>query len=208
MYRISLRVTVAALFLAGSCVFAGPGDDGENPAPDEVAPEFGPIGQATLTANSECVVASELMGSWELDWKLTRRMWGKDPLFGCQELSFSENEAASNRMLTELVLWYNALLADKGTAESAPRLARAMQTVYLAGSVKKRNSDELDFALTVLNGNPYLIVRQDGHFKYECSSIMLARDAEGDNDLLFIGAPANDQTFLAYKRKIKVNKEE
>lgn len=206
--KTCLRIAIACMFLAGSCVFAGPGkDDGEKPkkAPREDSPEFGPPGQATLTPNGECVVASELMGDWKLDWARTREILGKDPFFKAEELHFTEDRQAANRILRDLTTWHTALLADGSQADSARRLGRAMQTIYLAGNLRKGTTylPDHDFALTVLNGNPYLMVHAGDGFFYECSSVMLARDVDGDNDLLFLGGPGNDESFIVYHRAKK-----
>ena len=76
-----------------------------------------------------------------------------------------------------------------------------MLKVYLAGEVECKEK-KWDFALISIYGSPRLFFfdRDEGG---ESENVMLARDKNGDNDLLFLGGDFDNQSFGAFKRSLE-----
>lgn len=186
------------LLVAGSVVLS----QGAQWGPDQPKPkEWGPEGEVTLIPNKECVVASELMGTWVRDVELSKRL-GRDGGADSGEITFRASSDAEALILKDLKSALDKLKADP---DKGPRLLRALQAVYLAGELELRqgeNSKAVPFALVTLQGNPHIVIREKED-DFESFNVMLARHKEGDGDLLFIGGDFNNQSFTAYKRKDK-----
>lgn len=166
----------------------------------------GPAGKATVVNDSQNVVASELMGEWAIDKELSARLAGTDIEKVREEsYTFRESAEASALICEKLEAMLALVVKDKGE-ETGAMLEAAMRSIFLAGEVetgKGSRSSKHPFALVNWRGNPHIFLYREvnGRDDFESGNLMLARDKNGNNDLLFVGGDFNNETFRAFKRK-------
>ena len=139
-----------------------------------------------VRSDKENVVASRLVGNWEPDAELTKRLGGNAP--GTVAFKSDLNVA------TKVPDKYEKFLKDK--------------QIFLAGTMTLRGKDQ-PFVLIEMKGNPYVVwFREQGGDPFgdaESFNVMMAAAKETANDLLFIGGDFNNQPFAAYKRAARTN---
>lgn len=166
----------------------------------------GPAGKATVINETQNVVSSELMGEWVIDRELSARLAGTDiEKVRDESYTFSESAEASKLICEKLEVLLNILEQDSDK-DATETLATAMRSIYLAGEVeigKGSRSSKHPFALVAWRGNPHFFLYREvnGRDDFESGNVMLARDKNGNNDLLFVGGDFNNETFRAFKRK-------
>ena len=162
--------------------------------------KLGQWGKVTIEKDPQCVVAGELIGHWVLHCDLTTRLTHEEKP-APYELVFSENQESTLRIKAAVEKHFDFL--EKSTDKDvADWLRRDAQTAYLAGACELRAGKTIvksDFLLIASAATPHLILLMDGQL--QSCNVMLARDAKGENDLLFIGDDANTNSFKAYERK-------
>lgn len=150
-----------------------------------------------LRPNNENVVASELIGEWlSVKW-LSTTLGGQSDHAGEGPIIFRENAVAQQRNIAFLSRTHEQLSQSALRADDRSML-EAIRTVYLAGEVSFMG-EHYDFALISANGNPHLVF-YDRKGDLEFENVMLARDIEEDDDILFMGGDMNNQSFGAYRR--------
>ena len=150
-----------------------------------------------LVRTEENVVASELLGEWILDGEISRRIDSQHSLTDRGPVVFRESKESAVRIIAYLNTTIREVV-ESDPEEEVLESMRSIQLVYLAGEVEW-NGEKQDFALTSVYGTPRIMLfdREDD---LESQNVMLARDDEGENDLLFLGGDFNNQSFRAYKR--------
>lgn len=143
-----------------------------------------------ITPEKENVVASRLIGSWEMDAKLTIRLRGELSRSGGESLRLRTFIFKSDASIVEKIPErYEKFLSEK--------------RIYLAGIMSGAGT-EYPFILIEHNGNPHLVYfrERDGDplGDGESFNLFIARAKETKNDLLFIGGDFNNQPFDAYHR--------
>lgn len=164
-----------------------------NGQPDEESP-------VQVRPSKENIVASELLGTWVVDDELSSRIGGRSDHLGKGPITFRDDAEAAARMLQFLNQTY-AQLSGRKLDEKTQAILVSLRTVYLAGEVEFKG-EKRDFALISIYGSPRLFFfdrKEDG----ESENVMLARDKDGDNDLLFLGGDFNNQSFGAFKRFVE-----
>jgi hypothetical protein len=162
--------------------------------------KLGEWGKVTIENDPQCVAASELMGRWVLHSDLTTRLTHEErpaPF----ELTFSGDPQSRQRVVAAVERHFDFLEKNTGK-DVADWLRRDAQTAYLAGACELHAGKTIvksDFLLIASAATPHLILLMDGQL--QSCNVMLARDAGGDNDLLFIGDDTNTNSFKAYERK-------
>ena len=162
--------------------------------------KLGEWGKVTIEKDTQCVVAGELMGHWVLHGDLTTRLTHEENP-APYELVFSQSEESTLRIKAAVEKHFDFLEKNTGK-DVADWLRRDAQTAYLAGACELRAGKTIaksDFLLIASAATPHLILLMDGQL--QSCNVMLARDATGDNDLLFIGDDTNTNSFKAYERK-------
>jgi hypothetical protein len=162
--------------------------------------KLGEFGKVTLEKDPQCVVAGELMGHWVLQSDITARLTHEEKP-APYELTFSENEESSLRVKAAVEKHFEFLEKNTGK-DVADWLRRDAQTAYLAGACELHAGTTIvksDFLLIASAATPHLILLMEGQL--QSCNVMLARDAKGDNDLLFIGDDTNTNSFKAFERK-------
>ena len=98
------------------------------------------------------------------------------------------------------------LLASLPDVKEAVRehFKTALTSVYLVGEVEfktdRGKTYVFDFMLITWRGNPNIVLYdRDGDL--ESLNVGIARDTDGDGDLLLIGGDFNNQSFDVFKRK-------
>ena len=164
----------------------------------DVPPEPGKPGEVTVLDDPQNVVASELIGSWKLDPSLTGRLSGTEEP-DVNALEFRSNDESRARMEAFLL----PLLSDM-EKQLREHFSRALTTVYLVGEVElswdNGKTSLHDFMLITWRGNPCLIL-YDRAGDIEMNNVALARDVDGDGDLLLVGGDFNNQSFLVFVRE-------
>ncbi len=186
--REQFRAAVVLAF-GGPAFFSAVHAQGALPAADGPAVRVAP--------SKENVVAGELIGEWIADKDLSARLGGRSDHAGHGPIVFHTNRQAEQRIvafLTKILAKVAATEPDQETRE----FLEAAQRVYLAGEVEFRGKKQ-DFALISVYGTPRLVF-YDRNEDLESENVMLARDKEGDNDLLFLGGDFNNQSFGAFTR--------
>lgn len=150
-----------------------------------------------VSPHKENVVASELLGQWASDQPISDRLGGRSDHVADGRLAFRKSPQAEKRILAFLKKVVARLSAGGPKPESRTFL-EAVTRIYLAGEVEFDGKKQ-DFALISLYGTPRLIFYDRGE-DLESENVMLARDKDGDNDLLFLGGDFNNQSFGAFKR--------
>lgn len=184
--------------LAIICLFCGGLIEGHDLNPRDY--KLGEWGKVTIEKDAQCVVAGELMGHWVLHSDLTTRLTHEEKP-APYELVFSESEESALRIKAAVEKHF-AFLEKNSGKDVADWLRRDAQTSYLAGACELHAGKTIamsDFLLIASAATPHLILLMDGQL--QSCNIMLARDARGDNDLLFIGDDTNTNSFKAYERK-------
>ena len=162
--------------------------------------KLGDWGKVTIEKDTQCVVAGELMGHWVTHAALTERLTHEEKP-APYELVFSESEESTLRIKAAVERHFEFLEKNTGK-DVADWLRRDAQTAYLAGACELHAGKTIvksDFLLISSAATPHLILLMDGQL--QSCNVMLARDATGDNDLLFIGDDTNTNSFKAYERK-------
>ncbi len=162
--------------------------------------KLGEWGKVTIENDPQCVPASELMGHWVTHSALTARLT-HDERPAPFELVFSESAESTTRIKAAVEKHFEFLEKNTGK-DVADWLRRDAQTAYLAGACELHAGKTIvksDFLLIASAATPHLILLIDGQL--QSCNVMLARDARGDNDLLFIGDDTNTNSFKAYERK-------
>jgi hypothetical protein len=130
----------------------------------------------------ENVVASRLVGRWRVDAELTKRLGGRGVV---EDVEFRRDDA----------------VVDKIPAPIAAKLKE--YRIYLAGIMVLKGKPQ-PFVLVQMKGNPHVVwFRERGGDPMgdaESMNVMLARAAQLNDDLLFIGGDFNNQPFTAYGR--------
>jgi len=139
-----------------------------------------------VRSDKENVVASRLVGQWEPDAELTKRLGGNAE----GTIAFKSDSTVA----TKIPAKYEKFLKDK--------------PIFLAGTLTLRGKDQ-PFVLIEMKGNPYVVWfrERDGDPLGDAESfnVMLPVAKETANDLLFIGGDFNNQPFAAYKRTARNN---
>lgn len=162
--------------------------------------KLGEWGKVSIEKDPQCVVAGELMGHWVTHRDLTARLAHEDDPAPF-ELIFSDSAVSAQRVKAAVEKHFDFLERNSGK-DVADWLRRDTQTAYLAGACELRagkSTVKSDFLLVASSATPHLILLMDGQL--QSCNVMLARDAKGDNDLLFIGDDTNTNSFKAYERK-------
>ena len=162
--------------------------------------KLGEWGKVTIEKDTQCVVAGELMGHWVLHGDLTTRLTHEEKP-APYELVFTQSEESTLRIKAAVEKHFDFLEKNTGK-DVADWLRRDTQTAYLAGACELRAGKTIaksDFLLIASAATPHLILLMDGQL--QSCNVMLARDAKGENDLLFIGDDTNTNSFKAYERK-------
>jgi hypothetical protein len=162
--------------------------------------KLGDWGKVTIEKDSQCVVAGELMGHWVPHTDLTKRLT-HDEKPAPYELTFSESEESTLRIKAAVEKHFEFLEKNTGK-DVADWLRHDAQTAYLAGACELHAGETVaksDFLLISSSATPHLIMLMEGQL--QSCNVMLARDAKGDDDLLFIGDDTNTNSFRAYERK-------
>lgn len=151
-----------------------------------------------LLSDEENVVASELMGEWISDHKLDKRLGGRSDHAGKGSVIFRRSKDSEKRIMA----FFDQVLAEAPEFEDPVKRQNllSLTTLYLAGEVEFKGKQQ-DFALISTHGTPRLVF-YDRADDLESENVMLARDEEGDNDLLFLGGDFNNQSFGAFKRVV------
>lgn len=189
------RVLVA---LAVICLCSANFIEGHDLKPREY--KLGEWGKVAIEKDPQCVVAGELMGHWVTHTDLTQRLTHEEnpaPF----EFTFSASEESTLRIKAAVETHFTFLEKETGK-DVADWLRRDAQTAYLAGACELHAGKTIvksDFLLISSAATPHLILLMDGQL--QSCNVMLARDATGDNDLLFIGDDTNTNSFKAYERK-------
>lgn len=205
MFRFaSITVALAALLLVQGDVTALPSTPhGRAFWTHDLAPrdyKLGEWGKVSVVKDPQCVVACELLGHWVTHKDLTRRLM-KEAEVPPYELIFSADAEAAARVVAAVekhCLWLDK---ERGQ-EVGDWLRRDAQTAFLAGRCELRAekmSALSDFLLVSSSGTPHLILLMDGQI--QSCNVMLARDATGDTDLLFMGDDTNTGSFRTFERK-------
>ncbi len=187
-----------AAALAVICLCSGSLIQGHDLKPRDY--KLGEFGKVTLEKDAQCVVAGELMGHWVLHTDLTTRLTHEEKP-APYELTFSQSEESTLRIKAAVEKHFDFLEKNTGK-DVADWLRRDAQTAYLAGACELRAGKTIagsDFLLIASAATPHLILLMDGQL--QSCNVMLARDAKGENDLLFIGDDTNTNSFKAYERK-------
>lgn len=167
---------------------------------DEV--RIGPLGEITRVQDPENVVASELLGAWQLDANLTAGLSGSSDQLTA--LVFRNNPDAEPRVRKLLQGALDKLKQNPTASWKLTSVGEALRAVYLMGEVELTLAGDkppivADFFLVNLRGNPHVfIATRDGDI--ESFNVMLARDEDGEGDLLFIGGDFNNTSFVAFRR--------
>ena len=164
----------------------------------DLPPEPGEMGRVTIVDDPQCVVASELMGTWVVDNALTLRVSGWEQK-KVSELVFRESEEARKRMQLYLENFLESIEEDR----DYPAIARALTSVYLVGEMEVTGEGEsyvFDFMVVAWRGNTAVLLYDRGN-DIERVNVAIARNLDGDNDLLIIGGDQNNQSFEVFKRK-------
>lgn len=149
---------------------------------------FTPVfaGELRVGKNKENVVASRLLGEWQLDPDLTERLTGRRTSF---RMSIAVRE--------------DAAVALKVPQKFVEFLEKERSVVSMTGYLKFTGV-EYPFLLTHLNGNPYVFYFReqngDPYGDRESFNLSVAPAKDSKNDLLFIGGDFNNQPFTAYTR--------
>jgi hypothetical protein len=162
--------------------------------------KLGEWDKVTIEKDAQCVVAGELMGHWVLHSELTKRLTHEDDP-APYELVFSDSAESTMRIKNAVEKHFEFLEKNTGK-DAADWLRRDAQTAYLAGACELRAGKTVaksDFLLIASAATPHLILLMEGQL--QSCNVMLARDAKGDNDLLFIGDDTNTNSFKAFERK-------
>lgn len=162
--------------------------------------KLGEFGRVNLVKDGQCVVAAELLGHWVTQVDLTKRLTRETEL-PPYELVFSESGESSKRILLAVEAHFEFLDKNQGK-DVGDWLRRDAQTAYLAGACELRAEKMVaksDFVLIASSATPHLILLMDGQL--QSCNVMLARDAKGDQDLLFMGDDTNTNSFRAFERK-------
>lgn len=143
-------------------------------------------GEIKIKPNKENVVASRLLGEWQLDPQLTERLTGRRTSF---RMSIAVRE--------------DAAVALKVPQKFVEFLENEHSVVSMTGYLKFTGV-EYPFLLTYLNGNPYVFYFRekngDPYGDSESFNLIVAPAKDLKNDLLFIGGDFNNQPFTAYTR--------
>lgn len=133
----------------------------------------------------QCVVANGLLGSWQADPELGKRLGKKAPV---ERLEFRDDAAVLAKIPTAIA----------GKLKSLP--------ILLAGTMRKGDSEHV-FLLTVLSGNPTVVwFRERGGDPCgdaESWNVMFVRAEAKPADLLFVGGDSDNQAFVAFVREGK-----
>lgn len=169
------------------------------------APARGDPGKVTLVNDPENVVASELMGKWYPHSGVTM-MLGGNAESNFESIEFAEDKAGFERIKKgfESAL-EKAEKKEPGSTDkpAAAPIKEALRSAYLSGAmtlVMNGETVKFDFVLVALRGNPHVFFYDAEKEDFESVNVMLARDDEGDKDLLFVGGDFNNQRFEAFSR--------
>lgn len=139
-----------------------------------------------VRSDKENVVASRLVGQWEPDAELTKRLGGNAE----GTIAFKSDPTVATKVPAK----YEKFLKDKA--------------IFLAGTMTFGGKNQ-PFVLIEMKGNPYVAwFREQGGDPFgdaESFNVMLAVAKETANDLLFVGGDFNNQPFAAYKRVASKN---
>lgn len=163
-------------------------------------PDAAPLFKIRLAPNPENVVASELIGEWIVDKKLQTRLCDRSDYRSNGSIIFRKSKESEQRIIAFLNKAFGKVLENEPDAETRENL-EAMQKIYVAGEFEFAGKKQ-DFALTSVYGTPRILFH-DREQDLESENVMLARDFDGDNDLLFLGGDFNNQSFGAFKRAKK-----
>ena len=164
----------------------------------------GEFGSVSVVKDGQCVAACELLGHWVTQIDLTKRLTHETEV-PPYELVFSESAESSKRILLAVEAHFDFLDKNQGK-DAGDWLRRDAQTAYLAGACELRAEKMVaksDFVLIASSATPHLILLMDGQL--QSCNVMLARDAKGDQDLLFMGDDTNTNSFRAFERKISAD---
>ncbi|MBE7493060.1 MAG: hypothetical protein HS108_15070 [Planctomycetes bacterium] len=182
---------------AASALLSGSRDD---------VPKRGPAGKATIVADPENIVASELFGTWVLDEDVTRRLRGAEgSQVKVRKFTFRANEESATLVCTKLEAMLAKVKEGKGAAVYE-HFEEALRSIHLAGEMELERSGAASkhaFAYMTWRGNPHVFWHRVSGDRddFESFNVMLARDAEGGKDLLFVGSDSATGAFAAYKRE-------
>ena len=139
------------------------------------------LGQLRVSYDKQNVVASRLIGKWDIDKKLNKHLGG----YALGTVSFIKDSS----VIPLLPAKFNTRLGK--------------YRIYLAGWMTM-SKGKFPYLLINLKGNPHIVYfRKRGKHPYgdgESFNVMLARAKNKINDILFIGGDFNNQPFSALKR--------
>ncbi len=170
----SLRMVMGAFFLT---VFAGI-------MLGEGQPNFGPIGKVTVVKRESNLTAQRLLGTWVPGGTVAESLGiDEKKRKKYSEVCFKEDETCEKKILDALDTWLKGSIGDDRK--------RALQAVYLCGSMRVREGEnedwgELPFALVSIDGNNTIIYLADGNDREELS-VHVVYGAKTENDVLLFG---------------------
>lgn len=145
-------------------------------------------GELKVAPDKENVVASRLVGDWDRDATLTKRLTGNEKSASPEVRFTSDPNVAS-----KLPMKFEKFFANK--------------RIFLSGVLTFGGDKPHDhpFVLIENSGNPHVVwFRERGGDPLgdaESFNVMLAPGKEPQNDLLFIGGDFNNQPFAAFTRR-------
>lgn len=142
---------------------------------------FAAVKKASEEQARRNVIASQLIGSWETDVELNKRLGSEFTLAKDGPLIFEEEDG--EEFIDSLSNELKEFLADK--------------VVYLTGRAKFADKS-FPFLLGEYAGCPMLFIQTPNDL--EGVYLMFARGKEAEGDLLFLGGDQPGETFSAYKR--------
>jgi len=143
-----------------------------------------------VTEDKENVVASRLIGSWEMNPELTERLRGATAPMGGESLrSRTKIFKSDSSIVKNIPERFAGFLSEK--------------QIYLAGIMSASGVD-YPFILIENAGNPHLVYFRERNGNpmgdAESFNLFVVPAKETKNDLLFIGGDFNNQPFDAYHR--------
>lgn len=194
-HPLRLAVLLAAAVAAGTQL-----DSSSFEFPTKDTPAPGPRGRASVVQDPANIIALELNGAWVPDVEVARRMG----------LPVSKGPTRTTVQFRDSESW-SKLVMD-AIQESLPSRDRnhpwrtafrdSVRRIYKTGEVVFERPEDpisMGYALFVWRGNPTLLLANERD--RESVHVMLARDPDGDHDLLFIGGDKTREHFVPFMRK-------
>jgi hypothetical protein len=147
-----------------------------------------PTGEVRVEPDQNNVTAGRLVGTWEADPLVAKRM-------GCKPSADSFEFGAGDEFLSRIPAKYDEVLAKLRFYESGQLIIRR------EGRVKGTHP----YLLSVIAGNPHLLIfrERDGDplGDIESMNLFVAPGKNRTGDILLMGGDFNNQPFKAFRRR-------